>query len=366
MFKSETNIIKTAGYLLTILLVISLLYVLKAVIIPIAFALIFSITIKPITNMFCRLGLNKTLSVGLTIIIGCSLLVGVVYLFMLQFTSLMDNQEAMQAKLEELNNNVTQMLGKNKVTAQLLQSFKSEMSVGETLSKYSTSILGTMSTSVLFLADLALIPIYSYFFIYYKDFFVAGVVRIFKGLNKKQSLNLIFELQDVVKSYLSGMIRVILILFVMNTVGLLIMGIDNAIFYGLFAACLTIIPYIGIAIGSILPAFMAFITKDSGWYALGVIAWMGIVQFLEGNFITPNVIGNKIKINPFVAIVALLLGAKLWGAFGMILSLPGVAMLKVLATRSHRMKGLAIMLGEFDENPKAKVTSKKVMVAEPS
>src|SRR3546814_5216445 len=103
------------------------------------------------------------------------------------------------------------------------------------------------------------------------------------------------------------------IVAVLNTGGLYLLGIQYAWFFGTLASLLLLIPYIGIAIGSLLPALFALATKDSAWYALGVIGWFQVVQFLEGNFITPNIVGGKVSINPLMAIISLLLGGLLFG-----------------------------------------------------
>src|SRR5690606_24897768 len=115
------------------------------------------------------------------------------------------------------------------------------------------------------------------------------------------------------------------IVAVLNTAGLMVMGIQFAWFFGILASLLMLIPYIGIAIGSIIPALFAIATKDNIWYSLGVIIWFQVVQFLEANVITPNIVGSKVSINPLMAIVGLLLGGMLFGLAGLILALPMVA-----------------------------------------
>src|SRR5690606_41918749 len=135
---------------------------------------------------------------------------------------------------------------------------------------------------------------------------------------------------DVVQSYLMGLILVMGIVAILNTVGLYILGVQYAWFFGTLASLLMLLPYIGIAIGSILPAIFALATKDSAWYALGVIAWFQVVQFLEGNFITPNIVGSKVSINPLMAIISIFLGGMLFGIAGLILALPLPATIKVI------------------------------------
>src|SRR5690606_32362824 len=101
-----------------------------------------------------------------------------------------------------------------------------------------------------------------------------------------------------------------------------------------------------IAIGSILPAIFALATKDSYWYAVGVVLWFQFVQFLEGNFITPNIVGGKVSINPLVAIVAIILGGMMFGLSGLILALPITAVLKVVFDSNENLAPYGFLIGE--------------------
>jgi hypothetical protein len=107
-----------------------------------------------------------------------------------------------------------------------------------------------------------------------------------------------------------------------------------------------LLPYIGIAIGSILPALFALATKDSALYALGVVAWFQVVQFLEGNIITPNIVGSKVSINPLMAIIGILLGGMLFGLAGLIIALPFIATLKVIFDSNPNMEAFGFLIGE--------------------
>jgi predicted PurR-regulated permease PerM len=142
---------------------------------------------------------------------------------------------------------------------------------------------------------------------------------------------------------------VILIVAVLNITGLLILGIDYAFFFGALGALLTIIPYVGIFIGALLPILMSLVTKDSAWYAVGVAGIFFFVQILEGNFITPNVVGSKVSINPLVAIVGLILGGMLWGAPGMILAIPFMAVIKVIFDSVEGLRPYGFVLGDSEE-----------------
>ncbi len=164
----------------------------------------------------------------------------------------------------------------------------------------------------------------------------------------KKILNKLYEVQQ---NYLIGLFTVMGIVGALNSFGLLILGIDNAFFFGFLAALLLLIPYIGIIIGSILPALVALATKDSLWYPLGVMVIFAFIQFIEGNFITPKITGSKVSINAFVAILSIILFSMLWGIAGMIVALPVIASLKVVFDTIPELKPYGFLIGEpLDED----------------
>jgi predicted PurR-regulated permease PerM len=157
---------------------------------------------------------------------------------------------------------------------------------------------------------------------------------------------MIRKVYTIQQNYLIGLIKVIFIVGTLNTIGLVILGINNPIFFGFFAAILLLIPYIGIIIGSLIPAILALATKDSAWYAFGIIAIFGFIQFLEGNFITPKITGSKVSINAFVAILSLIVFSMLWGIAGMIVALPVTATLKIIFDNTPEYQAYGFLMGE--------------------
>jgi len=157
------------------------------------------------------------------------------------------------------------------------------------------------------------------------------------------------QLYKVQQNYLVGLVSVMFIVGVLNSIGLLALGIDYPFFFGFLCALLLLVPYIGIIIGSILPALIALATKDSYWYPFGVIAIFGFIQFIEGNFITPKITGSKVSLNSFVSILVIILFSMLWGIPGMILALPITASLKVVFDNSIKFKAIGFVLGEAEE-----------------
>src|SRR5690625_893614 len=141
--------------------------------------------------------------------------------------------------------------------------------------------------------------------------------------------NQILRNMDVqVGSYIRGQIIVATCIGILLFIGYFIIGLDYAITLAIIAAVTSVVPYLGPMI-AISPAVIVAIV-DSPFMLLKLAIVWAAVQFLEGNFISPNVMGITMKIHPLTIIIVLLVGGKLFGIVGMILGIPGYAILKVI------------------------------------
>src|SRR5690554_5438599 len=134
------------------------------------------------------------------------------------------------------------------------------------------------------------------------------------------------------------MLLVMLTVGVLTYLGLLLLGIKYALFLGILTALLTPLPYIGVIISATIPIIIAILTKDTAWYIFGVVAIFAFVQFLEGNIITPKIMGNNVNINPLIIIVSLVIFGAISGLLGMVLTVPILAVIKVIVDHSPNLK----------------------------
>src|SRR5690606_5213186 len=196
------------------------------------------------------------------------------------------------------------------------------------------------------ISNLVLIPIYLFFFFYYRRFLRVFYYNLFRPKSKTCLNAMIAKIYNIQHYYLIGLVKVIIIVGILNTVGLLFLGIDHALFFGFFAAILLIIPYIGVIIGSLIPAVFALATQDNPLYAVGVVGIFMFIQFLEGNFITPKITGSQVSINAFIAIVSLIVFSMLWGIAGMIVALPVTATLKIIFDNTPGYHAYGFLIGD--------------------
>ncbi len=333
--------------LISFIAIVFILYILKPLIMPILYAIILAVMVYPVQQFFekkwrCN-RLLATLSSLIIVFIVTGLLITIIYF---QLNSLGDNGADYTEKISELYYSTLEYFQKTFNVDKRNSLFSRDLKI-ESIVKGNFEKVGEfISQSGSVLSNLVLIPIYLFFFLYYRRFFRTFCYKLFRSKSKTFLNQMIEKIYCIQQNYLLGLIKVIFIVGVLNTTGLLILGIDHAIFFGFFAAILLLIPYIGIIIGSLIPALVALVTKDSAWYAFGVIAIFLFIQFLEGNFITPKITGSKVSINAFIAILSLLVFSMLWGIAGMIVALPITATLKIIFDNTPGYEAYGFLIGE--------------------
>ena len=330
----------------------------ESILSPIFAAFIAALLLRPLSGFIERLKISRGLSSILSIIIIIAALFGLSYFFSTQINNIVSDLNSIRARLTVIIDQIYSWMEATFGLEQQEQIQYLKDSLNSFLENSATAIQRAVSATADFFTSFFLFMIALFFFLYYRSFFVSFVYQWFKPEDHQKVQSTIHKIELVVRSYILGLLMVIIIVAILNSVGLMILGIQNAIFFGVLAAILTIIPYIGIFIGSLLPILFALFTKDSIWYPIGVALLFWMVQFVEGNFITPNVVGGRVSINPFAAIIALFLGGMIWGILGMILSIPVLAIIKVICDAIEPLKPIGYLLGNPPEEEK--LESKKM------
>jgi predicted PurR-regulated permease PerM len=142
--------------------------------------------------------------------------------------------------------------------------------------------------------------------------------------------HLCMHTDGLLSQYLRGQILVILVMAAFYSIGLSLVGMDGAIALGVFTGLMIIIPYIGITLGLGIGILSAILQFGFGAELLWVLAIFGIGQVLEGFFLTPRLVGERIGLHPVAVLFALIIFGKLFGFFGILLALPASAVSLVL------------------------------------
>ncbi|MGQ4661206.1 AI-2E family transporter [Lysobacter sp. F6437] len=197
-----------------------------------------------------------------------------------------------------------------------------------------STLLGYMSRSgfalLALVANVALLPIITFFFLRDWDLLVARVASLVPRDHLATTSRLARESSEVLGGFLRGQFLVMLILGVMYGVGLWGVGLDLGILIGIIAGLLTFVPYVGPASGIILGCIAALVQFGDWQHVAGVLVVFGLGQVIESYWLTPKLVGDRIGLHPVAVIFAVLAGGQLFGFLGMLLALPVAAIANVL------------------------------------
>lgn len=328
------------------------LYLTREILIPICFAALLAMLMLPLCRKLESWRFPRWLAILISLLVVVTVVAGLVFLVVSQVIRFADDlpqyQEAVNSKIERFQNFFED---KTNVTPENQASFLNDKVTDflESGGKYVKMLFVATTTT---LVTIGLVLIYSFFFLLFRNRFRSFVLMIVAGDQKSRTQDIINESSKVTVKYLSGVLIVIVILAVLNSVGLMIIGLDYAIFFGSLVAILNIIPYIGVILGSVLPITMALVTKDSLWVAAAVAGIFAFNQFIENNFLTPKIVGTQVNLNPLATIIVLLIGGSIWGVAGMIIFLPFLGVLKIIMDHITPLKPYAYLIGiEKEDKP---------------
>lgn len=348
MIKSNSQSAETLLYMQYIVLGSVILYFGRDVFIPVAYAVLFSFVLYPSCAWLERKGLGRMTAILLNLLLLVAFFAGVGALLVQQFVLFVKEWPAFQTKLLGTLTDASLLLadkvGMSEENQRMMVARLTEELLGGTFA----FIREAISFSAWSAVAMILIPVYTVLILYYRHHWVNVLYRLFPAERDEDTREVLVLAIKAYFNFIKGMGIVYLAVGILNSIGLLVLGVPHPVLFGFIASVLTFVPYVGIIIGSLLPIAMAWTTYDSAWYALGVVGVFTLVQYLEANVIFPVAVSNRLKVNTLVVLVALFIGGILWGVSGMILFIPFVGIAKLIADRNQRFKTLSMILGTQD------------------
>jgi len=332
-----------------ILIIIALGYIVityaKPILMPLVVAGVVSIILLPVVKTLERWKFPRLLAISLILTVLVLLIPLIGYLLFQQSVAIAQDLPELSTRFSQWYQHVVSYLDESWGIDTTRQAAYIQSGIDRLLSGSGSFIQSTIDATTSLLGYIALIPIYVFLMLLNRERFTSFLLHLNHNSAEENVVHVIDQVQAVLQNYVAGLALVIGIMAVLNVGGLLVLGIPYAVFFGLIAAFLTIIPYIGVLIGAIPPILVALLMTDSLFYPMGVIILFVIVQSLEGNLITPKIVGDKVSVNPLAAMVALVIGGFVWGAIGMILSIPITGVLKVILKSMKGGQAWADLMG---------------------
>jgi len=192
--------------------------------------------------------------------------------------------------------------------------------------------------------------IYTFFFLLYRKLIMRFLESVFTEENKKTVHDIIEKVQFIIRKYIIGLLIEMAIVATVVSVTFMFLGVKYAILLGLITGLFNIIPYIGIFSALIISSAVTLATAQNQSTVIYVMITLVVTHLLDSNVLLPLVVGSKVRINALVTVLGVIIGEMVWGIPGMFLSIPVIAVLKIIFDRVDSLKAWGIILG--DEEPK--------------
>lgn len=319
-------------------LLFALFFVMKGALTPLAAAFVIAYLLDPLIDRFQRRGVRRSIAIFLLLaLVGGALLGGILFVLPRLQREVSGLAERMPVYLDQLVTVVLPSI-EQRFGLQLPHTFEDligSVRSGEiplpldALRKLLTSAIATLTGSLGTLVGLLVIPILAYYLLVEFDTIVAGIGRWVPPRLRDYVFDKARTVDRLISGFLRGQLLVAATLGVLYAVGFGIIGIDLALGVGIVAGMLALVPYLGGAVALSTATALCILKFGFDWHLGAVVGWYAVCQTLEGFVLTPRIVGQSVGLHPAVVIVALLIGGDLFGFLGLLIAVPGAAVVKV-------------------------------------
>lgn len=340
--------------LLTLCLIAVILYLGQAILLPLFFSILLATLLLPATNFLQRRRVPKVLSILSVIVISLACIAAILYFLSHQVSVFLDDAATIKSRIQSLFNDLQHWIDQTfNVSTRKQNEYLRD--TAENIKESGPGFLGrTVSTITESLSYLVFLPVYTFLILYYKDLIKTFFIRAFSNVHSDKIEEILFEASTIGRQYILGLFIDMTIVFVLNSIGFLILGIKYAIFLALVAAILNLIPYIGMLIANVFSVVITLVSSEQLSDVIWVAVVLAVVQFIDNNFLMPLIVGNKVRINALVTIIGVIVGGTLCGVGGMFLAIPAIAFLKVVFDQVPSLSHWGLLLGDSVAGKKEK------------
>lgn len=322
-----------------VLLVVSLLLLdaLSGILLPFVAGMAVAYFLDPLCDRLERLGLSRTLSTWVvTIVFGLTFLLVLALILPAAVSQVADLAQRLPSLVEQARGAAEQLLQRldSRIAGDLVAQAQDAMSgsvgnVASLMAEAATRLLSGGAAVINMLGLIFLTPVVSYFLLRDWDRMVAKVDSWLPRPQAPTIRRLAREVDEILSGYVRGVLTVCLALSVFYSVGLTLVGLPSGLIIGLTAGMLSFVPFLGAVVGFLLSVGLALLQFDD-WLRIGAVMLIFFAgQALEGNVLTPKLVGDRIGLHPVIVIFVVLAGGVLFGFLGVLLALPIAAVLGV-------------------------------------
>jgi predicted PurR-regulated permease PerM len=347
--------IARALVVLATLAVLLACYVGKEIIAPILGALLLSLLLSPFVGLFERLRAPRMLASGVTVLLVVGVAVGAIMALAQPakewVTKVPEAMQSLAQNFKDLKKPVQQAEKASESLTNMTESTGATQQ--QVVVKDKGSLIGGILTATpAVLETIAAVILLLFFFLSSGDNFLRRLVEIAPGMTEKRIVvSIARDIQREMSRYLLTITLINLGLGVATALALMMVQVPNALLWGAMVFVLNFAPYVGAAISALVLAVVGFTTFDGMGHAFAVPGTFLLLAFVEGQLITPTVLGHRLALNPVVVFVWLLLWGWLWGIVGVLLAGPMLACFRIICQHTQALRPIYVLIGEarFEE-----------------
>ncbi len=346
--KSLAFVVRLACVLFSIIAIVYISIVGKSLLVPLVMGFLVSMLLLPFSNFMERkLKFPRILSSLVSPILFTLVVLGVFFLIGTQVAHF-------QEDLPEFKEQITDLFHKAQVFVYDRFGVSEEEQIqyiaknAEDVLKKGSGFLGTAVSSITsIIASSTFVFLSIFFFLLYRSHLVKFIVWCFPPKEGKRVKFVVSEVQAIIKQYIFGLMIQVVAVSTLMFIAYSIIGIKYALLFAILCGVLNLIPYIGIFTATVLAAIVTLATGEP-IQALWVIIAVIVVNSIDGNIITPKIIGSKVSLNSFVVLFGIVAAESIWGIAGMFLAIPILAILKIIFDNVDGLRPYGFVLGEED------------------
>ena len=300
-----------------------------------------------------KLHLGRGVASMTAVIVFLGLLVGLIYFMAVQFISFSDDLPMLKTRIDDIYAGLQHWLSHSlHITSKAQTDYlnKSTGSLAESAVSSVKSVFLSLTTIVLWTIFIVL---FTFFMLFHRTLLYKFMLNLFGDEHQSKVAEIVLETKTMVNGYIFALLLEMAIVSTVSSIMFLIMGVKYALLLGMMAGVLNIIPYIGIYSSMVIALIITF-ANSTGNMALEAAAGLFGVHLLDSNVIMPRLVGGRVKMNPFVTILAVMVGEFVWGVPGMFLFIPIAGIMKLVCARVDGLQAWSILIGEEEKPIKVK------------
>lgn len=343
--------------LLGLVLLGAVIVVGRQIIMPLLMAFFVSIVLLPVYRFLVGKKLPKALAITLALLLMIIVLGIIIFFITTQVKPVVNDFATIKQNiLGHINTFSAWFSEKTNISTEQQSKFVGEQTqkILDSAGQFLGGAAGSVGSVLIFFG---LLPIYTFLMLNYKDILVQFIYLWFPAEQHAKVKGALSESETIIKSYIVGLLIQITYITILLGGGLLILGIPHALLIGVIFAILNLIPYIGALFGNIIGVLLTLSSSPQISDVITVLVTIAIVQFLDNNILMPRIVGGKVRVNALASLAGVFVGGALAGIPGMFLSLPLLAVTKVIFDRSEMFKQWGVLFG--DKVPEKKSLLKK-------